>query len=226
VSPYAVVLHGICVPSNDPDQQKASRKKWEALLRDAFWQSAFSGVNPEEFYLVKTSLPLHRYVTYRKMENGQEIHWTGRKILIPAGTRVFTDGQGDMYLCTCGNQVAAALPPRMQGTVLPPEEEPPVAYLVPLEPEPFPGIPRGLPGATPLAPPEVATATHSNESESILPTPPIFEGGPSPWENWPRPGPNPKPPSHPVAVPESSTFSLIPIAFCAIILALYFSKRR
>ena len=64
---YAVVPHGICVPSNVPDEEQASRKKWEALLLDPFWQSIFSGVNPEKFYLKKTSLPLHRYVTYWKM---------------------------------------------------------------------------------------------------------------------------------------------------------------
>jgi len=230
VNPYAVVRHGICVPSNVSDQEEASRKKWEALLRDPFWQSIFSGVNPERFYLVKTSLPLHRYVTYWKMENGQVIHWTGRKILIPAGTRVFTDGRGDMYLCVCGNQIAGVLPPGMPGTVLPPEEEPPVAYLVPPEPEPFPEIPRELLGETPtpMAPPEVAATPPYNESELNPPIPPpippIFVGGPLPPGSGP--GPIPGPPSKPPVTPEPGTLSLILIGLGASIVARRHRKRR
>ena len=94
MNPYAVVRGGICVSSNVPHQEKASREKWEALLRDPSWQSIFSGVNPEEFSLVRTSMPLDRYVAYWKMANGQLIHWTGKEIRIPAGTRVFTDSRG------------------------------------------------------------------------------------------------------------------------------------
>src|SRR5208337_3912524 len=133
VNPYAVVRSGICVPSNASGQEKASRKKWQELLRDPYWQSVFSGVDPDRFHLVKTSLPLERYVNYWKMENGQAIHWTGKKISIPTGTRVFTDGRGEMYLCACGNQVAAVLPPGKQDTVLPAEDQPSAAYLVPPE---------------------------------------------------------------------------------------------
>jgi hypothetical protein len=215
VNPYAVVRDGICDPSNVPDQNEASRKKWEALLRDPFWQSIFSGVNPEEFHLVKTSLPLQRFVNYWKMEDGKAIHWTGRKILIPAGTRVFTDGRGDMYLCACGNQVAAVLPPGMPGTVLPPEEEPPVAYLVPPEPEPFPVIPQEPPGKTPtlMLPPEVATPPPYNESELNPPIPP-------------GPGPVLGPPSEPPVIPEPGTLSLILIGLGASIVARRHRKRR
>ena len=182
-NPYSVVRQGICVPSNVPGQEKASRKKWEELLRDPFWQSVFSGVNPDSFHLVKTSLPLERYVNYWKMENGQVIHWTGKKISIPAGTRVFTDGRGAMYLCACGNQVAAVLPPGKQGTVLPPEDQPPAAYLVPPEQESYPEIPGELSEETPtlMGPPEVAMTSPFDESGSMPPgpsTPPIFLGGP------------------------------------------------
>jgi hypothetical protein len=173
VNPYAVVRHGICVPSNVPNQEDASRKKWEALLKDPVWQAIFSGVNPEEFSLVETSLPLHRYVTYWKLKDGKAIHWTGKKILIPAGTRVFADRRGDMYLCACGNQVAAVLPPTLHGMVLPPGEEPPMAYLVPPAPEPYPDINLEFPGETLalMAPPEVATPPY-NEAELIPPSPP------------------------------------------------------
>jgi hypothetical protein len=175
VNPYAVVRHGICVPSNVPDQEEASRKKWEALLQDPVWQSIFSGVNPEEYSLVKTSLPLHRYVTYWKLKNGKAIHWTAKKILIPAGTSVFTDKRGDMYLCACGNQVAAFLPPTIPGTILPPEEQPPVAYLVPPQPEPYPDINLQIPEETltRMAPPEVATGTPYSESELVPPSSPL-----------------------------------------------------
>jgi len=204
VNQYAVVRHGICVPSNVPDQKEASRKKWEALLQDPQWQSIFSGVNPEEYQLVKTLLPLRRYVTYWKLKNGKAIHWTGKKILIPAGTSVFTDRQGDMYLCACGNRVAAVLPPTVPGTVLPPGEEPPVAYLVPPEPEPYPDISLELPGETLtlMAPPEVAMTMPYNESELIPPSPPnsppeapaapivpILLGGSSPPGSGPGSGP-------------------------------------
>jgi hypothetical protein len=72
---YAVVRSGICAPSNAPGQEKASRKKWEELLRDPYWQSVYSGVNPDKFHLEKTSLQLERYANYWKMENGQVIHW-------------------------------------------------------------------------------------------------------------------------------------------------------
>ena len=231
VNPYAVVRRGICVPSNVSGQEKASRKKWEELLRDPYWQSIFSGVNPDRFHLVKTSLPLQRYVNYWKMENGQVIHWTGKKISIPAGTRVFSDGRGAMYLCACGNQVAAVLPPGKPGTVLPPEEEPPAAYLVPPEPEPYPEIPGELSGETPtlMAPPEVATTLPDNESElipPIPPIPPIFVGGPLPLSSGPGPGPIPGPPSEPPATPEPDTLSLILIGLGASIVARRHRKRR
>jgi hypothetical protein len=229
VNPYAVIRSGICVPSNAPGQEKASRKKWEELLRDPYWQSVFSGVNPDRFHLVQTSLALQRYVNYWKMENGQVIHWTGKKISIPSGTRVFTDGQGAMYLCACGNQVAAVLPPGKSGTVLPAEDEPPTAYLVPPEPEPYPDIPGELSGETLtlMAPPEVATTLPDNESElipPIPPIPPIFVGGPLPLSSGP--GPIPGPPSEPPATPEPNTLSLILIGLGASIVAGRHRKRR
>jgi hypothetical protein len=229
VNPYAVIRSGICVPSNAPGQEKASRKKWEELLRDPYWQSVFSGVNPDRFHLVQTSLALQRYVNYWKMENGQVIHWTGKKISIPSGTRVFTDGQGAMYLCACGNQVAAVLPPGKSGTVLPAEDEPPTAYLVPPEPEPYPDIPGELSGETLtlMAPPEVATTLPDNESElipPIPPIPPIFVGGPLPLSSGP--GPIPGPPSEPPATPEPDTLSLILIGLGASIVAGRHRKRR
>src|ERR1700722_16835901 len=52
VNPYSVIQNGICVPSNAPRQEEASRKKWEELLRDPYWQSVFSGANPDRFHLV------------------------------------------------------------------------------------------------------------------------------------------------------------------------------
>lgn len=230
-SSYAVVRDGICVPSNVPDQEEASRKKWEALLRDPFWQSIFSGVNPEKFYVVKTSFPLRRYVTYWKMKNRQLIHWTGKEILIPSGTRVFTDGRGDMFLCACGNQVAAVLPPRMATTVLPPEEEPPVAYLVPSEPEPFPVVPKPLVGETPMPPPELAAVPPFTNAGSIPPIPPIlpppiFIGGSPPPGSEPGPGPTPVPPNVPPVVPEPNTLSLTLIGVGGFILVCRHRMRR
>ncbi len=223
VNPYAVVRGGICVPSNAPDEESASRKKWEALLRDSFWGSIFLGVNPEEFSLVKTSLPLHRYVAYWKMEKGQLIHWTGKKILIPAGTRVFADGRSHMYLCACGNQVAAVVPPTMPATVLPPDQEPPVAYLVPSEPELFSVISRELPGETPVVQsPKLAPPTYDGP-EPIFSIPPIFV--PLGGEPGPPPGPPPEPPQPPV-IPEPGTLSLILIGLGASILARRHRKRQ
>jgi hypothetical protein len=237
MNPYAVVRDGICVPSNTPDPEKASRQKWEALLRDPFWQSIFAGVNPEEFTLVKTSLPQARHVAYWKMEKGQLIHWTGKKILIPAGTRVFTDSKGHMYLCACGNQVAAVLPATMSETVLGPEQEPPVAYLVPPEPEPFSVTSRELPGETPVAqppelaqPPALAPPSPYDGSEPIIPIPPIFvplggEPGPGPPPPLPpEPPPSPEPP--PPVIPEPGTLSLVLIGFGATILACRYRKQQ
>jgi hypothetical protein len=180
VNPYAVVRSGICVPSSMAGSGKASRQKWEELLRDPYWQAVFSGVNPDRFHLVRTSLPLERYVNYRKMENGQVIHWTGEKISIPAGTRIFADGQGAMYLCASGSQLAAALPPGEQSTVLPAEEQPPEAYLVPPEAGSYPEIPGELSEETASLTglPEVATSLPFGESGSADPsTPSIFAGG-------------------------------------------------
>ena len=230
---YAVVRDGICVPSNAPDQERASREKWEALLRDPFWQSIFSGVNPAKFSLIKTSLSLDRHVAYWKMENGQVIHWTGKEIRIPAGTRVFTDGRGHMYLCACGNQVAAVLPESVIATVLAPEQEPPVEYLVPPEPEPFSVIPRDLPAETPAAPPGLP-APPDDGSGPIPPVPPIFvplggEPGPGPGpEPPPLPPPPlpPQPPPQPPVVPEPGTLTLILIGCGASIVARRHWKQR
>jgi hypothetical protein len=186
VNPYAVVRGGICARSNVPDQEEASRKKWESLLRDPFWQSIFLGVKPEEFHLIKTSFPLHDYVTYWKMENGQLIHWTGRQILIPAGTRVFSM----IYICACGNQLAAVLPSKSSATVLPPQQEPPLAYLVPPDPEPLSTASQRLSGQ-PLVPlQERAMPPYNNRAESIPPAPPMPFGSFSP----PGGGAEPEPP--------------------------------
>lgn len=225
MNPYAVVRDGICVPSNTLDQEKSSRQKWEALLHDPFWRSIFVGVNPEEFSLVKTSLPLDRYVAYWKMKNGQLIHWTGKKVLIPAGTRVFTDRKGHMYLCACGNQVAAVLPATLSATVLPPEQEPPVANLVPLEPEPFSVAPVDLPPENLVPPADSPTPPPSDESGPIPPIPPIFvplDGEPGP-ELPPNPPPNPPP--QPPAVPEPGTLSLILVGFGASIASIVVRRR-
>jgi hypothetical protein len=237
VNPYAVVRGGICVPSSATGQEEASRKKWQDLLRDPYWQSVYSGVDPDRFHLVKTSLPLDRYVNYWKMENGQVIHWTGKRISIPTGTRVFTDGQGAMYLCACGNQVAAILPPGKQKTVLPAGDEPPTAYLVPPEVESGSESLGELSEETPalLASSGMASAPPFDESQSMPPgpsTPPIFIGGPStqggapgspigpgqpggPPGNSPgNPAGNPSgnppgDPGDPPVVPEPGTLSLI-----------------
>jgi hypothetical protein len=224
MNPYAVVRDGICVPSNAPDQEKASQQKWEALLRDPFWQSIFSGVNPEQFSLVKTSLPLDRYVAYWKAVRGRVIHWTGKKIRIPSGTRVFTDGRGHMYLCACGNQVAAVLPGSVTATVLEPEQEPPVAYLVPPEPEPFSVLPRELPAETRAAPPGLATTAPYDGSEPVFPVPPIFV--PLGGGLGPGPEPPPEPPPQPPVVPEPGTLTLILIGCCASIVARRHRKQR
>jgi hypothetical protein len=219
-----VVRSGICVPSNTPGQEKASRKKWEELLRDPYWQSVFAGVDPGKFHLVKTALPLERYVNYWKMENGQAIHWTGKKISIPAGTRVFTDGQGAMYLCACGNQVAAVLPPGKQKTVLPAEDQPPTAYLVPPDAGSDSGSPGELSGETPALMASSSTASPAPIDESGPPgpsTPPIFIGGPSGGGSGSPSGPgqpgNPpdNPPAGPPVVPEPGTLSLILIGLGA-----------
>jgi hypothetical protein len=237
VNPYAVVRGGICVPSSATGQEEASRKKWQDLLRDPYWQSVYSGVDPDRFHLVKTSLPLDRYVNYWKVENGLVIHWTGKRISIPTGTRVFTDGQGAMYLCACGNQVAAILPPGKQKTVLPAGDEPPTAYLVPPEVESGSESLGELSEETPalLASSGMASAPPFDESQSMPPgpsTPPIFIGGPStqggapgspigpgqpggPPGNSPgNPAGNPSgnppgDPGDPPVVPEPGTLSLI-----------------
>lgn len=224
VNPYSVVRHGICVPGNAPNQEEESRKKWEALLQDPFWQSIFAGVYPEKFHLETTRLAMYRYVTYWKMEKGQLIHWTGRKILIRAGTRLFTDGKGEMFLCACGNQVAAVLPPKAPGTILPPEEEPPVAYLVPPEPDPLPLIPEGVPSRFPLvAPPELVRAPPYGGPVWSLPPPPIFVGGSPPGGGR---EPVPPTPVQPPVVPEPGTLSLTLIGLGACVVERRRRKRQ
>jgi PEP-CTERM motif len=225
-NPYAVVRHGICVPSDAPDQEEASRKKWEALLGDPFWQSIFSGVDPENFHLEKTSLALDRYVTYWKMEKGHLIHWTGKKVLIPAGTRVFANRQGDMYLCACGNRVAAVLP--SVSTVLPLEDEPPVAFLVPSELGLFPVVPEGLSGTTRVPPPEppIVATTLPGGGLELYPPAPILVGGSPPPVRLPGGGPVVPVPNVPPVVPEPGTLSLTLIGIGASILARYRRNRR
>ena len=223
VSPYSVVRYGICVPGNAPNQEEESRKKWEALLQDPFWQSIFAGVYPEKFHLETTRLPMYRYVTYWKMEKGQLIHWTGRKILIRAGTRLFTDGKGEMFLCACGNQVATVLPPKAPGTILPPEDEPRVADLVPPEPGPLPLTPEAVPGMPPLVVPPELVMDPPYGPAWITPTPPIFAGGPPAGGG---PGPVPAPPVQPPVVPEPGTLSLILIGFGAGIVECHCRRRQ
>ncbi len=170
---YAVVRGGICTTPSTPGEEAASRKKWEALLQDPLWMSVFSSADPRNFHLVRLPHTILRYVTYLKPTNGQLIHWTGKRIRIPAGTRVFTDGRGNMYLCACGNQVSDSLSNAERAKVLVEVEEPPLIDLVPVEPGVilFDELPVKKVKLSPQAPPPLTPTKKPVPPPSVIPEP-------------------------------------------------------
>ncbi len=218
VYPYSVVPGG----AQSPEELR------EASARDHVVAEHYAGFDYVRARLVQMLSAKPMYVSYRI---GNQVYWTRKPHLIPAGEKVITDGK-IVGRARCGNQLSEA----PQAAVS--EQEPSEAMLnqpvgdgsalsVPanldvrsaLLPSPASGV--GQPGPTgPLGGPG-----------SGGPFPPVFPpsgvpptGTPNPPPPGPPPpGPPPSPPPPPTPVPEPGTLVLVGSGFLA---AAYAARRR
>jgi hypothetical protein len=197
--PYSVVPGGI----------HSSEGLREAVSRDHVVGLHYSHFNLARIRLARLKTAQSAYLSYRI---GNKIYWTSRKLKLAKDEEVITDG---VYYARarCGNRISST--PKAPTSVLepPPERfESPVGtqiaglprfpteapVLVPIEPVP----PVFIPGGTPSLP------------SGSVPPPPIFILPP----HGPNPPARPLPPV--IAVPEPSTWTLLPAGLVAMYAAL------
>jgi PEP-CTERM motif-containing protein len=223
--------HGLVYPySVVPGGARTPQELQQASARDRVVAAHYAGFDYVRARLVQLLAAKPMYVSYRI---GNNVYWTRRPHLIPAGEKVITDGK-IVGRARCGNQLAEA----PQAAVS--EQEPSEAMLnqpvgdgsalsVPsnldvrsaLIPSPATGI--GQPGPTgPLGGPG------SGGGGTF---PPIFppSTGPTGGPTTPPPGPPTGPPTPPPSgpppapVPEPGTLVLVGSGFLA---AAYAAKKR
>jgi hypothetical protein len=160
---YSVVPGGVFTPNEFA----------AAVRRDPVVAAHYAGVDPQLLRASITTEPMWAYVSYRR---GDQILWTSRKLHIPAGETVLTDGQTTIR-ARCANAISVQALTPVAVDEPPPLEfdltEPPVV-LAALPPAGDPDDP----GEPPPPPPPPPTPT---------PEPPI-PPGPPPITPVPEPG--------------------------------------
>jgi hypothetical protein len=92
VYPYSIVPGGVF----DPQELK------ETMRVDPVALEHYGDIRIEDLVPVRIQSPLQAYVSYRI---GNKIYWTAKKLNIPRGELVLTDGR-NMIRARCGNRIA------------------------------------------------------------------------------------------------------------------------
>ena len=148
---YVARIPGVYPYSLIPGGVKTADALKEVAGRDRAVSRHFSHFDYSKAHLVRATEPTEVYVSYRIRDT---VFWTRKKIRIPAGELLLTDGNITAR-AQCGNQISETAKPEVSDEE--PEEavlEQPVA-LEPLAP-PFPsrlGPHLDLPAGQPIAPP-------------------------------------------------------------------------
>jgi hypothetical protein len=203
VFPYSVVPGGV---TNAKELKTAMRE-------DSVVASHYADFLMRSTHRVGLASARQVYVSYRL---GDRIYWTRKKITLPAGETLLTDGI-HLARTRCGNRISG-VPAEPVSPSEPPAEvfdKPLVSNLPVLTVDSLPGAP--IWSDTP--PPFQITLTQPPQPGGgpFIPVIPIFPccggpgGGPSPPSN-PTPSPLPLPPP-PTATPEPSSVVLLVIGF-------------
>lgn len=227
VYPYSVIPGGVYAPGELKN----------AVAKDKAVREHYSGFNTDHVQFVTLASDCYRYVSFRQ---GDQIYWTRKKLRIPKGEVLFTDGVN--YARTrCGNRLAEQPSPTQISVLEPPAEV--------LSPPPFrlgdgsqavktgAAAGRDLNGDLPI---EMGQVTFPNTIPDVVtgarPTSVSTGGLPSsyitPWQPFfvalnngaPRnPGggsggsspATPAPPTVPIPVPEPDEVVLVAAVLCA-----------
>jgi hypothetical protein len=196
VYPYSVI----------PGGAENRQELLSAMRDDGVVAAHYGDFRTQSVRLLRLNAERHAYVSYRI---GDHIYWTSKKVTLPAGETLLTDGE-HFARTRCGNRIAEA--PLGPGS----PSEPPVDTLdSPVTPHSRDAVPVGLP-AGPLAPYDPTpylVALYSPGSsiapEPFLPFAPLFPccGGGThaitePKSSPPTPTPIPEPPPSPNPWPQ------------------------
>lgn len=213
VYPYSVIPGGVA----------SGAELKTAILHDPVAAIHYADFDVARARIVRLDRDQFAYVSYRM---GDRIFWTSKKVKLPKGETVVTDGEHEART-RCGNRVSdtpaqPVAPNEPTQQVLQPSQAPQqVAILLPptidYPPAPPPSFPPGPPVAPPSGPPG-----------GIIPPPyypPTGGGGGSPPPSVPPNHPGPPihavppgvPPPPPVSVPEPGSFSLLTMGLATLI---------
>lgn len=194
VFPYSVIPGG----AHDVQELKA------ALTNDPVAASHYAGFDVARTHIVQLKHDELMYVSYRM---GDRIYWTSKRLLLPAGETVLTDGE-NAARTRCGNRLSEV--PKLPVALKEPERamlERPAPLVLPAPPEAMPeeAINR------PLGLPDIAGADPVGGRIYIPPFIPIWgdSGTPALYPPSNHPTPPPPPPPPPVPTPEPASLLLL-----------------
>jgi hypothetical protein len=96
IYPYSVVPGGVY----------DSKELFSTMQADPVARAHYEGVRLESLIAIRTREPMQAFVSYRV---GEKIRWTTRKVRIPPGELLLTDGRR-MIRTRCGNRLVEQLP--------------------------------------------------------------------------------------------------------------------
>jgi hypothetical protein len=197
--PYSVIPRGV----------QSNRELKKAMANDPVVAAHYAGFKVARTHLVRLNHDRAAYVSYRI---GNVVFWTKRRVIIPAGESLLTDGESTAR-SRCGNRLsvspeAPVSPDEPAATLLetPEEDSPLVAYNSPFE--------------LPLTPQPAAQKSEPVEGDPLfIPSSIWFPVGGARATGTPVTRSDPPP----VVVPEPGTLLLLSSGFSALWLA---QKRR
>jgi len=198
IYPYSVIPGGV----------KSGAELKTVMLRDPVAADHYADFNVAKARLVRLDQDQLAYVSYRM---GDRIFWTSRKVKLPKGETVISDGEHEART-RCGNRISETpaqpvSPNEPTPQVFQPSQPPlPVSILLPPTIDFPPAPPPVLPPGPPLAPPPTPPGG------VIFPPyfPPTGGGGSPPPSTPPIVPP-------PVSVPEPASFALLLVGLTTLI---------
>jgi hypothetical protein len=186
------------IPGGAHDAQELKN----ALLNDPVAAAHYAGFDVAHTHVVRLDRNELMYVSYRI---GDHIYWTSRKLMLPEGETVLTDGENEGRT-RCGNRLS-------ETPQLPISSKEPSSAMLAGPPLTLPAPPAALPESAiiePLALPKIASADPVGGRIFIPPFIPIAGGSGTPTLYPPPNNPPPiLPPPPPVATPEPSSLLLL-----------------
>lgn len=217
--PYSVIPGGAYTP----------QELRNANAKDSIVRAHYADFNMKDAWVVKLTDDRLAYVSYRVQDR---IYWTAKKLRIPQGEYLLTDGV-HFARARCGNRLAEQ--PQQQISSL----EPPAALLsLPaFRPNFSPQLDLGqtspleiappVDGLTPFTAPNSTSTVVLQQSPGLLASNPSVPVGPVPpflggTSGTPGPPPNqpPTPPAVPSPVPEPASIYLFLITFVVVLFVL------